>query len=232
MRKDTSSTLLVFSATAIALVLLCSPMLFFNVLLQPVQAQTTTMTFKTLKPAISSTDESLLLTFDAQGNSSTPNPSSVDITNGTIQWQDQSGGKFTAEINSGNFDNNRGKGEITLSALLDGVQYKIQSDCGTSEYNPIIEWKTLGNGGLSQQQFTGPVECSSSSQGGNSTTQSASLTGTTTTTQDSDGDGDGIPDSSDKCTHDSNPRCFKEGGDVCTTAQQQPSSNRTGNQTR
>jgi hypothetical protein len=59
------------------------------------------------------------------------------------------------------------------------------------------------------------------------------MTGTTTTTQDSDGDG--IPDSSDKCIHNSNPRCFKEGeasSTTTTTQQEQPSSNRTGNQTR
>ena len=61
---------------------------------------------------------------------------------------------------------------------------------------------------------------------------------TATTTQDGgsnsnngddrDSDGDGIPDSSDSCTHNSNPRCFKEGDDSTT---EQP-SNRTGNQTR
>src|SRR5262245_32584015 len=82
-RKDTLSTLLVLSA-AIAL-LLTSSTLSFNVLLQPVQAQTT-MTFKTLKPAISQ-DGTLLLTFDAQGTTSSSTPSQVDITNGTIQWQ-------------------------------------------------------------------------------------------------------------------------------------------------
>jgi hypothetical protein len=40
---------------------------------------------------------------------------------------------------------------------------------------------------------------------------------TATTAQDSnrdsrDGDGDGIPDSSDRCTHNSNSRCYKEEG--------------------
>ena len=89
----------------------------------------------------------------------------------------------------------------------------------------------LGAGG-GTINFEDPVECSSSSsssQGGGNTTSSSMTTGTTT---QQDRDGDGIPDSSDRCTHNSNPRCFKEGGDVCTTAQQQPSSNRTGNQTR
>ena len=37
----------------------------------------------------------------------------------------------------------------------------------------------------------------------------SSMTGTTKMV-DSDGDGDGIPDSSDKCADNSNPRCYKE----------------------
>ena len=235
--KKNTSTLLILS-TSIALLVISSSVLPLSnplLLLQPVQAQTTTMTFKTLKPAISTTEPSLLLTFDAQGNTSTPNPSSVDITNGTIQWQDQGGGNVTAEINGGEFNNDRGKGEISLSTTLDEIAYTIQSECSTSERNIITESKTVGNGDPSYQTFTGPVECSSSSsQGGNSTTQSASLTGTTpTTTQDRDGDG--IPDSSDRCAHNSNPRCFKEGeaNTTTTTQQEQPSSTtRTGNQTR
>jgi hypothetical protein len=39
---------------------------------------------------------------------------------------------------------------------------------------------------------------------------------------------DGIPDSNDRCTHNSNHRCFKED----TASQQQSSSIGTGNQTR
>ncbi len=47
--------------------------------------------------------------------------------------------------------------------------------------------------------------------------------------QEQDGDRDGISDSSDKCAHSSNPRCFKEGGDTnstttTTTSTQQQSS--------
>ena len=233
VRKKISPTLLAFSAIAL-LLLASSPLLLLSnpLLLQPVQAQTTTMTFKTPKPAIGSTDQSLLLTFDAQGNSSTPNPSSVDITNGTIQWQAQGVGNVTAEINGGNFNNRRG-GQISLSTTLDEIPYTIQSECSTSERNIIYELKTVGNEPPSYQTFTGPVECSSSSSqgGGNSTTQSSSSPGTTTTTQDIDGDG--IPDSSDRCTHNSNPRCFKEGGDTSTTTNPQESSSSTaGNQTR
>jgi hypothetical protein len=61
-------------------------------------------------------------------------------------------------------------------------------------------------GGL-EVPFRGPVECS---KGEGSTASSSSMTGTNTT-QNRDSDGDGIPDSSDKCTHNSNLRCFKEG---------------------
>jgi hypothetical protein len=52
------------------------------------------------------------------------------------------------------------------------------------------------------------VECS---QGGGGTTQSSSSS-MTGTTQDGDrgGDGDGVPDSSDRCANNSNPRYFKE----------------------
>ena len=85
--------------------------------------------------------------------------------------------------------------------------------------------------------FYGPVECSH--QGGNTT-----ITTTTPTTnqQESsssmaagssqDGDGDGIPDSSDKCTHNSNPKCFKEADASTTTTQSSSTTSMAGNQTR
>jgi hypothetical protein len=84
----------------------------------------------------------------------------------------------------------------------------------------------------------GAVDCGNAgdttAQPSPSSSPSSSMTGTTTTTQDSDGDG--IPDSSDKCIHNSNQRCFKEGNSTTTThEQEQPpstsSNNRTGNQT-
>jgi hypothetical protein len=65
-------------------------------------------------------------------------------------------------------------------------------------------------------EFSGAVECSPSQGVGNTTAQpsspspsSSSMTGTT---QDGDSDGDGIPDPSDKCADNSNPRCYKEEG--------------------
>jgi hypothetical protein len=64
--------------------------------------------------------------------------------------------------------------------------------------------------------FSGLVECSS--QGGGDTTYTTtqqSFSSMNGTTQDKDrdsrvGDGDGIPDFSDRCANNSNPRCFKE----------------------
>jgi len=48
------------------------------------------------------------------------------------------------------------------------------------------------------------VECSSQ---GDTQSSSSSMA---ESFQDGDGDGDGIPDSRDKCTHKSNPSCYKE----------------------
>jgi Thrombospondin type 3 repeat len=190
MRKDTSSTLLAFSA--IALLLLASPLLLSNVLVQPAQAQTT-LSFRTPTPA---NGDSGTLTFDAQGTTSTSDPSSVDITNGTIQWQtDQT---YTGEIYSGSFNNNTRGGAISFNAKINNLDSSVSSPCRTVDSNSIT--LTYQNG---RYEFNGPVECSSSQGGGN--TASSSMTGTA-----QDSDGDGIPDSSDNCSHNSNPRCFKE----------------------
>lgn len=63
--------------------------------------------------------------------------------------------------------------------------------------------------GIDLGDFNGPVACSH----GDTTTHS-SMAGSTQDRErgnnSRDGDGDGIPDSSDKCLHTSNPRCFKE----------------------
>ena len=76
IRKNTS-TLFTISAAAIALLPLASPLLLLsNILLQPVQAQTT-MTFKTSKPATYTdpdTGQEFTLTFDAQGTTTSSGP--------------------------------------------------------------------------------------------------------------------------------------------------------------
>jgi hypothetical protein len=221
IRKEKST---LFSSSAIAMLLLAGPLVISNFLFQPVQAQTA-MTFKTLKPAISS-DGNLLLTFDAQGTTSSSTPSQVDITNGTIQWQENPNGPTaTGEIKSGEFSNNTRGGKITFTTSIENFTYNVYSDCRTSENSIIDVTKETFSGG-DVQYFMGPVECTSS-QGD---TKSSSMSGTTTTTHDSDGDG--IPDSSDRCTHNSNQRCYKE--DTTTQQEQQPSSSSsgTGNQTK
>jgi len=218
MRKDTSSTLLTISATAIALLLLASPLLLSNtLLLQPVQAQTTTMTFQTPIPAngTDSNGDKISLTFYAQGTPSTSNPSIVDITNGTFHYE-VLGDTYTAGIASVSVTNNTSNGHITIQTSPAAHGIRAITYCSTSDSNTISL-----TGGF---KLNGPVECTSS-QGGGDTTQSIAAG----SSQDTDGDRDGIPDSSDKCPHNSHHRCFKE--DTATT-QQQPSSNRTGNQTR
>lgn len=133
------------------------------------------------------------------------------------------------KILRGSFINNTSGGEIDFDATIDNTAYAASSDCSTSQSNDISLSNMHG-----QTDFTGAVECSS--QGGvgdtTATQQPSSMAGSS-----QDSDGDGIPDSSDKCIHNSHHRCFKEGGDTNTTTtstnqQPQSSSNRSGNQTR
>ena len=223
LRKKISPTLLVLSAAAVALMLLASPPVLSNFLLQPVQAQTTIMTFKTSKAA-NSEDGNYMLTFDAQGTLSS-NSSGYQPMNGTFQINSTSDGGI---INSGDiergrlFNNNQGVVSIILVSRITA----IETSCSTSATNSIL---------VDEDLYRGAVECEPV---GDTTVQPSSpVTGTTTTTT-KDIDGDGKPDSSDRCPHNSNPRCFKEGADTGSSTttheqqQQQSSFNRTGNQTR
>jgi hypothetical protein len=261
VRKD-ASTLLVLSA-AILILLLASPVLLSNLLIQPVQAQTT-LTFRTSTPAHSEHDDCLdsdaTLTFDAQGTPSSIDPHSLDITTGTfkitsIRDEQQS---YSGKLEGGSFTNNSGGGveSFDLVGLIDNVYnvtncrsiqgdiFSVLADCSTSNdgvLNPVnfnTYYRT--ESGQAQTSFNGVVECSSSQGGGNTTATQQSSSSSMTAGSSQDSDSDGIPDSSDNCTHNSNPRCFKEGGDTSTTTttheQEQPpsssSNNRTGNQTR
>jgi hypothetical protein len=231
--------------------LLASPLALFNIL-QPVQAQTP-ITFKTPIPATytdPATGQEWTLTFDAQGTTTPSGPTSAKITNGTFQIDDIQAGKilYSGNIIHGSFTNSTSGGLVLAQGELQGGNgnFYITTSCSSS--NPIsIDVDIHTNQGDGTLGFEGAVECSSQG-GGNTTTaqqSSSSMTGATTT-QDRDGsnsrdsDGDGIPDSSDKCAHNSNPKCFKEGDISNTTTtssttqqQQQPSSsNKTGNQTR
>ena len=237
VRKKISPTLLALSAVAL-LLLGASPLLHSN-LLQPVQAQTT-MSFRTPTPAnatSSTTGAELSFTFDAQGTPSSIDPQSADITSGTMQITEDGQRAYSGNIQGGAFTNNTSGGSISANGPIDqsGDTFFMATSCSTSDNNDIgVTIQIRGGGGTIH--FNGPVECSSSSQGGGDTTHS-SMTGTTT--QDRDSDGDGIPDSSDRCTHNSNQRCYKEGDASTTTTttntnttQQQSSSSMTGNQTR
>ena len=103
-------TFLALSA-AIALLLLSTPLPLSNVLVQPVQAQTT-LTFRTPEPASSDRDGCFLspatLTFDAQGTASSSDPQHVDITSGpfkvtNIRDKQQS---YSGTLEAGSFTNN------------------------------------------------------------------------------------------------------------------------------
>ena len=240
--RNKTPTLLTLSATALALLLLASPLVLSNpLLLQPAQAQTT-MTFKT-PTNTPATGQGITLTFEAQGTASSSDPQSAKITNGTFQITDSSSGQTLLSgdfYRGGTFKNDTNGGTLFILGTLNkpnSGNFQLSTDCSTLSLNSIsIQTDT------DDYEFQGPVECSSSSSqgGGNTTTSdatmqpsSSSMSGTTTqdkeSSNDGDGDRDGIPDSSDRCTHNSNQRCFKED---TTTQQQHPSSNRTGNQTR
>ena len=79
----------------------------------------------------------------------------------------------------------------------------IDTFCSTSNGNSI-EVGFLGQGPAGFGTFNGAVDCSQ--RGGDTTTQSFSMTGTT-----QDGDGDGIPNANDNCPNLPHTRCFKEG---------------------
>ena len=229
--KKKISTLLIFSAIAL-LLLVSSPMFFSNPLLQPVQATSIPNIIQTKNPVklgTSCSDANATLTFEANGNGGT-------LTNGTFQISDSSSGKI---LWSGDLYRANSQGDVLLvysvvgsvpvCGIGSGDVLQIQTRC---ERN-IIGLSTDGtDSGLAPAQ----VDCESSTRDTTTAQQPSSSTpmtaGTTTTTQDSDGDRDGIPDSSDRCIHNSNHRCFKEGDTSTTTQQQSSSTSMGGNQTR
>jgi hypothetical protein len=171
------------------------------------------------------------LTFHAQG---TNNSSTAQPMNGTFQITSSHGGEILAsgKILKGLYSNGNEGARIEMAAQVGNASrsqdcapqetsvFDIIAQCGTSETKEIDLAEYAG-------KFYGSVECSSSHEGGGNTAthtttqqqqQSSSSSPPppmTASSQDSngesrDGDGDGIPDSSDRCTHNSNPRCFKE----------------------
>jgi hypothetical protein len=245
------STLLVFSA-AIGVLMLASPLLF-NFLLQPAQASQSISGARTQAPV----DGTLScggganpidakLTFTVQGTSI--DNTWYNLHNGTFQLTNSSNGQILYSYSGGNQAggyisiDNRYTWTIVPGFGLDGGKFL----CGDNSITMYVtttcngEFETItisrGTGGHPIGNFTNAViQCGDFGDGDTTTAQqpSSSSPMTATTTQDSnrdsrDSDGDGIPDSSDSCTHNSNPRCYKEGD----TTTQSSSTSMAGNQTR
>jgi len=206
LRKERDvSTLLTPSAAIALLLLLASTLLLphFNPLLfQPVQAQTS-MTFKTTSSADGIWRGGIpgKLTFEAHGT----NSSGLQTMTGSFVIIARQTGKIleSGDIHHGQFNNNGREPSISLDDIENGGRgVLIGADCKMSGNNRISFIDTDG----SSFTFTGPVECYPTAGGGGNSASSSSIT--ETSAQDSDGDG--ILDSSDKCAHNSNQRCFKE----------------------
>jgi hypothetical protein len=226
-------TLLTISVAALALLMLTSPLVLSHFLLQPVQA-----TGKNI-PGLTSIQTSnpvalgdfcnvanAELTFNAQSadNGATLSSGTFKVTNSSNSSQIWWSGGFDSASAGGaaqdevdifyNVDKNGLNGGELCGA---GTLLSVEAYCTQPPPNPNIIVST--NGGI-VGGVNGIVNCEFLSDTTAQPSSSSSVTGTTTTiTQDSDDDG--IPDSSDRCTHNSNPRCFKEGDASTTTTAQQ-----------
>jgi hypothetical protein len=265
--RNNISISLTLSTAAIALLLLSSPLVLANpLLLQPVQASQSISGARTQAPV----DGTLScggganpidakLTFTVQGTSI--DNTWYNLHNGTFQLTNSSNGQILYSYSGGNQAggyisiDNRYTWTIVPGFGLDGGKFL----CGdnsitmyvTTTCNGESEIITInrGTGGSIGTFPNAVIQCGDFGDGDTTTAQqSSSSPMTANTTQDSnrdsrdgDGDRDGIPDSSDKCAHNSNPKCFKEGEASTTTTttttntnttQQQSSSSMTGNQTR
>jgi len=208
LRNEISISLALLSAAAI-LLLLASPLALSN-FLQPVQAQTP-MKFRTTQPAITedpNTGQELTLTFEAQGTTSSSNPQSGSITDGTFQISSRQDGTLltSGHISRGEYSNGSNGASISMDSTVfigqDTYHYTIITDCSTFEDNKII----VEIEGGPRPEYSGPVECSTQVGGGSTTIQQSSSMAESS----QDGDGDGIPESSDRCPNNSHHRCFKE----------------------
>ena len=218
-KEDTSTTLLVLSA-AMALVLLASPLVISNFLVQPVQATNTS------GPTSVQTDSPVdfgkycnigtaALAFEAQGTPSSSDPTSTILTNGTFQITNSS---TEQTLLSGHFfrgsiadDPRSAVWDVEIWYRVDGTgsvcgvltELDIATSCPGGDNTPI----DLSSTGRKLETIYGTVDCDT---GGDTTVQPSSSSSMTATTTAQDSDGDGIPDSSDRCTHNSNQRCYKE----------------------
>jgi hypothetical protein len=203
-----------FTLSAIAMLATTNLLPLFN--LVPVQAEVT-WHFRTPPPG----NNAYQMTFDAYGTAA-DNQSIAYMKNGTVKMIDSKGNwNCSGGVGSGVFNRNAAERDFDMRVYfpqndcLGGVD--IKTTCGDTGFEVF---QGSSNYPTDTGSLPGPVECSMTGGGGADSNR--------------DSDGDGIPDSSDKCTHNSNHRCFKEGDTTSTTTtQQQPSSsNRTGDQTR
>jgi hypothetical protein len=215
LRKKISISL-AFSA---AILLLASPLVLFN-LLQPVQAQTVPLNFRTTEPADGAdgcTRNTATITLDAKGTPSS-HPQTVDITNGTFQITSNHDGQvlYSGKIYGGRYINNCGGGEVgllaqaievtnnTSSCVSKGDDIRIVTSYSTSDTNTI---NVYTSNDYQFATFQGAIGCSTQ-RGGDTTTHttqqssSSSMTGTT-----QDGEGDGIPNANDNCPNLPHTRC-------------------------
>ena len=248
-RKKTSTLLALSAAIAMLLSSLLLPL--SNFLVQPVQATSSPPTsVQTDSPVDISKYCNIgtaALAFEAQGTPSSSDPTSTTLTNGTFQIINSSSSGQT--LLSGHFfrgsitDDPSAGWDVEIWYRVDGTgsvcgvltELDIATSCPGGPDTPI----DLSSTGRNLETISGTVDCDT---GGDTTTAQPSSSSSSpppmsgTTTQSRDSDRDGIPDSSDKCTHNSNPKCFKEGDtstSTTTTQQEQASaSSRTGNQTR
>ena len=188
------------------------------------------------------------LTFEAQGTSN--DNTWWTLNKGAFQLTNSSDGQilYSGNRSDGGYISvdNRGNSQIGASFGIDGSKFLCGDNAITIYVTTSCNYESEdisiypGVGGSSIGNFpNGVIECGVFGDGDTTAQPSSSSPTTATTTQDRDSDGDGIPDSSDRCTHNSHQRCFKEGDTSTTstasTTNQQPSSsssNRTGNQTR
>ena len=233
-RKDTST--LFISSAAIAMLLSSTLLLSNTLLLQPAQATTISFTSMQTQHPInlgrSCSTANATLTFEAKGNGET-------LTNGTFRIADSNSGQI---LWSGGLFRASSLGADDI-LLVYGVVGNVPV-CGIGSGDGLQIQTYCGGGGIELSTDDGDtrpvaavVDCEPTPRDTTTAQQpsSSSTPMTGTSEQDSDGDGDGIPDSSDRCPHNSHHRCYKEGGDTSTTTttqQQQPSTSMGGNQTR
>ncbi|MFL6480831.1 MAG: thrombospondin type 3 repeat-containing protein, partial [Nitrososphaera sp.] len=217
------------SATAIGVLMLASPLVLSNLLLQPVLASLPTSGARTQAPV----DGTLScggganpidakLTFTVQGT--TIDNTWYNLHNGTFQLTNSSNGQVLYSYSGGNQAggyisiDNRNTWTIVPGFGLDGGKFL----CGDNSITMYVtttcngEFETItinrGTGGSIGTFPNAVVQCGDFGDGDTTTAQPSSsspVTGTTTTTQDRDRDG--IPDANDNCPNLPNTRCYKEG---------------------